>query len=199
MKHRRASLARSLGLACVLIALAAGAAPSTRAAEVDREDGFLTAYAYTLFPSGARLRLDPRDDAADDLALVAVFRRALERRGHIVDPASPLVLSFDLVQEDDVSMAERRAPGAGSTTGEAMVVQLGRGPDQQRPRADSSTYARYRLSVAVDDRRTGRRAWSAEMLFATDYRGHLGAAQAVVPVVLDSLGQTVNRLSITFD
>lgn len=189
------ALALRLGLILVIIAFAFVVAPPALAAAVDREDGFLTAYAYTLFPSGARVRLDPRDDAADDLALVAVFRRGLERRGHIVDPASVLVLSFDLVQDDDVSLADR---GGTAATGDALVVQLERSSDQ-RARPDSSNHARYRLSVAVDDRRTGRRVWSADLLFAADYRGHLGAAQAVVPVLLDSLGQTVNRMSITFD
>jgi len=188
-------LALRLGLALAVLVFATIARSPTLAAGVDREDGFLTAYAYTLFPSGARVRLDPRDDAADDLALVAGFRRGLERRGHIVDPASVLVLSFDLVQDDDVSLADRGGDPAGD---EALVVQLGQ-PANQRRRADPGTYARYRLSVAIDDRRTGRRVWSAELLFATDYRDHLGAAQAVVPVLLDSIGQTVNRRSITFD
>ena len=165
-------------------------------AEVDREDGFLTAYAYTLFPSAARVRLDPRDDAPDDLALVTGFRRGLERRGHIVDSAATLVLSFDLGIEDDVSLVDRR--GGTATTGDAVVVRVGP-PEGIRSRPSAGELVRYRLSVAVDDRRTGRRVWSGDLLFAANDRGHLSAAQAVLPVLLDSLGQTVNRLSITFD
>jgi hypothetical protein len=180
-------------LGCALAALIVAAAPAQAAAPpIDREDGFLTAYAYMLFPGGARMRLDPRDDAEEDLALVISFRRALERRGHIVDAGATLVLSFDLTIDDDIAPAARE----GGASGGSVVVPIARGELRGRPAADAS---RYRLSVAVDDRRTGRRVWSAEALFAADYRGVVPTAQAMVPVLLDSLGQTVNRLSITFE
>ena len=175
----------------MLLALGAAAMPS-RAATLDREDGFLTAYAYVLFPPGARLHVDPRDDAEEDLALLATFRRALERRGHIMDPAATLVLAFDMTIDDDVALAGREA----EADGPAVVVPVGRGRSGVRASTDLT---RYRLSVVVDDRRNGRRIWSAEALFATDPRGAVPAAQAMVPVLLDSLGQTVNRLSITFE
>jgi hypothetical protein len=180
---------RVAALGVALAALIAAAAQSA-GATVDREDGFLTAYAYTLFPTAARLKLDPRDDAEEDLALVNSFRRALERRGHLVDTAATLVLSFDLTVDDDISPAGRISEPPGSS----VVVPINRGT---RPAGLEMT--RYRLSVAVDDRRTGRRVWSAEVLFAADYRGVVATAQAVVPVLLDSLGQTVNRISITFE
>jgi len=187
-----ASAAQALIVAMLL------AMPSPTAGAAEREDGFLTAYAYSLFPSGARVRLDPRDDAADDMALMASFRRALERRGHMLDPSATLVLSFDLIQEDDVALADRPAAGDVGTSGEVMVVRVER-PGDARNRLAASELARYRLSVSIDDRRTGRRVWSAELLFAADYRGHVVAAQAMVPVLLDTVGQTVNRLSITFE
>jgi hypothetical protein len=176
----------ALGLA--LAALLWAAAPSA-GATVDREDGFLTAYAYMLFPTGARLRLDPRDDAEEDLALVNSFRRALERRGHLIDTTATLVLSFDLTLDDDISPSGRISEPPGSS----VVVPV------NRARPAGLELTRYRLSVAVDDRRTGRRVWSADALFSADYRAVVATAQAVVPVLLDSLGQTVNRLSITFE
>jgi hypothetical protein len=179
-------------LGVVLLALSAAAAMPGRAATLDREDGFLTAYAYALFPPGARLHVDPRDDAEEDLALLATFRRALERRGHVIDPAATLMLGYDLNIDDDVALAGREAEAGGPT----VVVPIGRGSSGVRASTDLT---RYRLSVVVDDRRSGRRLWSAEALFAADPRSAVAAAQAMVPVLLDSLGQTVNRLSITFE
>jgi len=176
------------------------AAPLPAWAEDDQiahEDGYFTAYAYALLSTGTRIRVDPRDDADEDLALVTTFRRALERRGHSVDPTAGLVMSFDLEVEDDLTLANRPpvSPGA---KGDAVVVHIGR-PAGARGRADSRELPRYRLSVSLDDHRTGRRIWSAEALFAAEYRSAVTTAQAVVPVLLDSIGQTVSRLSLTFD
>lgn len=185
------------------------------AAEVRRDDAVLTAYAYAAYPSGAPVRLDPRNDAGDDPALLPGFARALERRGHRVDPAAALVLSFDLVPDDDVALPGRGpagetlvmplgAPGARVELGSdaslhfRLSVPLGQAGDARgRPAAGDA--ALYRLSVELDDRRAGRRIWSADLLFAADRRGHLGVAQAMVPVLLDRLGQTVDRLGITFE
>lgn len=180
-----------LGIA--LAVLGAAAAMPGRAATLDREDGFLTAYAYALFPPGARLHVDPRDDAEEDIALLANFRRALERRGHMIDSTATLVLAYDLAIDDDVALAGKEAEAGAAPS---VVVPIGRSPSGLRAATDLT---RYRLSVSVDDRRNGRRMWSAEALFAAEPRNVVPAAQAMVPVLLDSLGQTVNRLSITFE
>jgi len=181
-------------LGVALAALGVAAAMPGRAASVDREDGFLTAYAYVLFPPGARLQLDPRDDGVEEMALLPTFRRALERRGHTIDPAATLVLAYDMTIDDDVALAGREAQGDDVP---AIVVPLGRGVTGARSGAADLT--RYRLSVSVEDRRSGRRTWSAELLFAAEPRGAVPAAQAMVPVLVDSLGQTVNRRSITYE
>jgi len=189
--------------------------PSAAAeAEADREDGYLTAFAYLPYPAGAPLQLDPRDDATDVLALLATFRRVIERHGHTVDPAADLMLTFDLVQEDDLSLIDRRGgqrPPVMSFGGRSDPrVEFGINPEPRfslvvplgeslgtigRPPGD---IAHYCLSAAVTERRSRRRVWSAELRFAADYYNHLAVAHAMVPVLLDALGQTIGRLSVTY-
>lgn len=184
--HRVAALA--------LLFLAALPARVWPADQADgREDGFITAYAYAAMPNAARLRLDPRDDAQDVLALAPFLRERLQRRGHAVDGAANLALSFGLGLDDDLSLSDRGA----AAPGDSLTVHID--APETRLRRDQRDLNRYRLSLAIDDRGSGRRIWSAEAVFAADYRASVPIARAVAGVMLESLGRSVSRLSLIFD
>jgi len=196
---------------CLALLLVA-AAPAAQ--EARRTDAVLSAFAFADLVPGAALRLDPRDDGGDDPALLPDFAEGLRLRGHRIDPAATLAMSFDLAADDSVALPGRgpgseslvlplATPGARLELGAdvslhfRMTVPLGEAGDG-RPHTASRTTS-YRLSVELDDRRARRRVWSAELLFAADQRMRLEIARALLPLLLDSLGRSVDRLSVSFE
>jgi hypothetical protein len=211
MLHRLFALAGSL-----LAYAAAGGEQSDGAAEMARDDSVLSAYAFASYSPLARLRLDPRSDDADDVALLADVRMLLEQRGHVIDPAATQVLSFGLIGENDTIQ------GGSSTRNDAdhalrfPLGQVGNARTQLNvdeegfhlrvvlPLGTTGTHARsgqrrHGLSVELDDRQAARRIWSGEVHFNAPDAGHLAVARVLLPVLLDALGQTVGPLRIHLD
>jgi hypothetical protein len=210
-------LRRVFALAGGLLAYVAVSGNSSGgASEIARDDGILSAYAFASYAPLARMRLDPRSDDADDVALLADVRMLLEQRGHVIDPAATQVLSFGLIVESDTLQARSSAR---TDADHALRFPLGQIGDAQTqlnvdeegfhlrmvlPLGTTGTHVRsearrYGLSVELDDRQAARRIWSGEVHFNAPEASHLAVARILLSVLLDALGQTVGPLKIHLD
>ena len=188
-------------LTCAAL-LAAHAAGAQGAGE-----GLLNAVAYKPLPAGGAITVRPLDNSDENLVLQQEFESALRAQGRTVAADAPLILTFEV----------RDTVGAWSTRDRRSIIELeghgdGIGGDTHRARVNlynSSrggvfnegrgsgtsimTPSQYRLDATLDQRSNGRRLWQAWATADLGQSDSLDLTRAMVPVMVQSLGQTVKR------
>ena len=191
-------------LAAVVALLAIGAA---RAAEGD--GGQIYAASYAAIPAGADLRVEAPARSADVDRLKQLIEWELGDRGYGITEDAPFVLTFstgaDYAASDGSDTRLLEVDGAGGnsgTTGAQAVVsvfssQEGNSLLDYEPSTPDVYSSRYNLIMSVRDAESGRSVWKGQA--HADVRGSdpLSVTESLVPVVVDTLGQSVNGRSFT--
>jgi len=192
--------------AFLLAVVAALAGFSAAAQEIGQ--GLLNAVAYRPLAADASIAVQPLDNSDANMALKEIFENQLKARGYAVSDGAPLVLTFET----------RDTIGVWSGYGQRTVIELSNNPDRvgsQTPMVrlnlfDSSrggmlnqgrspsgdtpmTRSQYRLDVSIDSRGDGKRLWQGWTIADLGQRDGPGLSKAMVPVLVESLGQTVKR------
>ena len=170
-------------------------------------NGLLNAVAYASMPGDKAVAVRALDNSTESLALKAQFERELQARGYSVAKDAAMVLSFEV--RDVVgawTAGERRAfleleARGGRVGGERASAKLNifdsdRGGIFNKGRGDATsitTPSRYRLDATVDDARSGKRLWQAWAVADLRHADGPTLTRAMVPVVVENLGNTVKR------
>lgn len=169
-------------------------------------EGEINAVAYSPLPQGAAIRVRPLDNSDTNLFLQKEFERLLRARGYRVSDDAAYVLSFDTRNEAGAwvdkgrrTVLELDAHG-GRDGGEFAQVRLNIFDSQRGGLINEgdggtavTTPAQSAMEITVDESRTGRRiwqAWTSTNLKSTDSEA---VSRAIVPAVVDELGQPVSR------
>lgn len=199
---RRLLLAAPVALASVLLA---GAAPVPAAAVEQTVEAALNAQSYTAVPRApVEVRLYTRTGEVTDLRAQAT--RALEAAGwQVVDTGGALAFSLELTGDDPI--ARRGEPGVlavegfrGSSgastdrlyarlklysTTESSVLTGRQSPD------DRAVGGGTRIQADVTDLSDGRRLWQGWVMVDAAGRPPEAAAEKMLPLLIDSIGETV--------
>jgi hypothetical protein len=179
----------------------------------DPREGMLYAASYVPIPQGSQVAIHLLDDNDGSRDLAESFRRELTARGFRIVDRAPFTLTFWLTGTFDTGEQQARR----------TIIELG-GEGGSNPRTDTDvearvnlfstrggglfqdpptrgdkvrTGSRYRLYASVREEATGRRAWTGQAHL--DVRGGdpMSVAEALIPVLSGSFGQTVRRQSFT--
>ncbi len=190
----------------LLACLAALAGLEAAAQEIG--EGLLNAVAYKPLARDASIAVQPLDNSDANMVLKEIFENELKARGYAVSDDAPLVLTFET----------RDTIGVWSGYGQRTVIELSNNPDRvgsetpmvrlhlydssrggmltegQRPGGDTRmTPSQYRLDASIDSRSDGKRLWQAWTIADLGQRDGLSLSKAMIPVVVESVGQTVKR------
>ncbi len=174
--------------------------------------GSLNAVAFANLPSGTAVTVRAFDNSNENLALKKFFEAALAAEGYVVSPDAPLIFSFET--SDDIgayslggtrSVLELQGSTGSASNDEAARIRLnlfdsGRGGIFNEGRDDRTnvvTPASFRIDIAVNDSRDGRRLWQAWAVASPQGGGRAAAARAMAPIIVKALGQTVKESSFT--
>jgi hypothetical protein len=194
----------SLGflLAVLGIGLALPVAPATAA------EGTVNAVSYKQIPSGQPMAVQAWDNSDENLELAKEFTAILIAQGFRVADDAPLVISFTT---RDVlgywSAGKRRhlleVEGHGGRTGgenarvmlnlyssQGGVLNKGKEPGNVVP-------SKYMLEVTLDQRK-GERLWQGEATAALLRTDGFSLLRAMLPALLNHMGQTVRRKTVKF-
>ncbi|MCC6470829.1 MAG: hypothetical protein IT563_21115 [Alphaproteobacteria bacterium] len=196
-----------------LWALAAVATASPLRAQETPREGMLYAASYVAIPPGSPVTIHLLDDNDGNRDLAETFRRELTARGFKVVERAPFTLTFWLTGTFDTGEQQARRSlveiggegGSSARTDNDVEARVnlfstrGGGLFQDPPvRGDKArTGSRYRLYASVKEEGSGRRAWLGQAHL--DVRGGdpLAIADAMVPILSGSFGQTVRRQPFT--
>ncbi len=177
------------------------------AAAQGTDQGLLNAVAYQPVPADTAIRVRPLDNSDDNLVVQKDLEEALRGAGYTVAEDAPLVLTFEIRNEQGAwsdsgtrTLLELQARG-GETGGESArarfnIFDSGRGGLLNRGRGKGTTIVTptmYRLDATLDDRTAGRRLWQAWTTAPLGQWTALPLTRAMVPAVVDNIGQTVRR------
>ncbi len=172
------------------------------------DSGLLNAVAYKDVPTAAAITVRPLDDSDDNLILKQEFEKALQNRGYRIVQDSPLVLTFET--SDTVgAYTDRNARhvlelsgGGGRGGGEDARARVnvfdsvsGGLMNTGEDTGDTSivTPSQYRLDVSLDDKADRKRLWQAWATADIARSDGRTLTRAMVPVIVQSVGQTVRR------
>ncbi len=182
---------------------------SALAAAGVRADGLMNAVSYQPLPSGAAIFVRPMDNSDQNLTLQKDFEHALKRKGYTISETADLILTFET----------RDAAGAWTGGGPNPFIELSDNHDQtgvNAPRVrfnlfNSSrggllnpdrtettrmvTPSRFRIDATIDDKTNGKRLWQGWSTTDIGAGGAGNLTRAMVPVLVDVVGQTVRRKS----
>lgn len=181
---------------------------STLAAGV-RADGLMNAVSYRPLPLGSAIFVRPMDNSDQNLTLQKDFENALRRKGYTISESADLILTFET----------RDAAGAWTGGGPNPYIQLSDNHDQtgiNAPRVrfnlfNSSrgglfnpdriettrmvTASSFRIDANIDDKTNGKRLWQGWSTTDIGPGGARDLMRAMVPVLVNIVGQTVRRKS----
>jgi len=172
------------------------------------KEGILNAIAYLPMPADRAIAVRPLDDTDENLKLQRDFEEILRARGYTITPDATLVLTF--YTRDEV--------GAWSDAGQRRVLELkqslaasgiqdpqvqlnlydsGRGGvfNKGRGRTSIVTPGRYRLDATIERRADGKRLWQGWSVADLGQFDTLELTRAMIPALVDGIGQTVKRKS----
>lgn len=174
------------------------------------KDGLLNAVSFKQLPAQAAIAVRVMDNSDDNLVLQAEFERVLRAKGHRVAEDASLILTFET----------RKVAGAWADEGRRTLVELhgggGVGDEEakvtvnlfnsrqggvlnkgERSGTSITTRGQLRVDVNVDERSTGKRLWQAWS--TTDQGGDddLSQNKAMVPILVENIGRTVKRQTIS--
>ncbi|MBT3551754.1 MAG: hypothetical protein HOO19_04065 [Rhodospirillaceae bacterium] len=171
-------------------------------------EGTVNAVSYKQIPSGTPMAVRPWDNSDENLELAKEFTAILLKRGFRVAEDAPLVISFST---RDVlgywSAGQRRhlleLEGHGGRTGgekarvmlnlyssQGGVLNKGKEPGNVVP-------SKYKLEVTLDQRK-GERLWQGEATAALLRTDGFSLLRAMLPALLNHMGQTVRRKTVKF-
>lgn len=174
-----------------------------------RADGLMNAVSYRPLPSGSAIFVRPMDNSDQNLTLQKDFELALRRKGYTISESANLILTFET----------RDAAGAWTGGGPNPYIELSDNHDQtgvNAPRVrfnlfNSSrgglfnpdrteitrmvTPSSFRIDATIDDKTNGKRLWQGWSTTDIGASGARNLTRAMVPVLVDVVGQTVRRKS----
>jgi hypothetical protein len=159
----------------------------------------LNAVAFDHYPAHGSIEVSVVDDSEENLAIASELKRALTERGFsLAADDGPLVLTIDT--GDFV--------GAWRTTGDTDRVRImddrgrlfpGGQLDVTRqvrlplPETTVVTPPQYRIDLTIDDRASGERIWQGWAIADLSQGEPAELARAMMPRLVDSIGQTVRE------
>lgn len=182
---------------------------SALAAAGVRADGLMNAVSYQPLPPGSAIFVRPMDNSDQNLRLQKDFEHALKRKGYTISENADLILTFET----------RDAAGAWTGGGPNPYVELSDNHDQtgvNAPRVRFNLFnsarggllnpdriqttrmvtpSRFRIDATIDDKTNGKRLWQGWSTTDIGASGARDLTRAMVPVLVDVVGQTVRRKS----
>jgi len=171
-------------------------------------EGTVNAVSYKKIPAGSAMEVRPWDNSDENLKLTEEFAAILVSRGVRVSAGAPLIISFNT---RDVlgywSAGERRhlleLEGHGGRSGgenarvrlnlyssQGGVLNKGKEPPSVIP-------SKYMLEVTLEQRK-GDRLWQGEATAALRRTDGFSLLRAMLPALLNHMGQTVHRKLVKF-
>lgn len=161
------------------------------------------AASYAPIPSGLAITVRPWDNNTANQRLKSKFTEALSQRGvALADLGAPLSLNFE-TEVDNIAVPEG-GPSLGqvqarnhesrvrlnfwSSTQDSLVTGR-RGGDI------AGGTVRYVLRATLDDRRSGQRLWQGQTSYDATSGDETTTFALMIPVLVESLGQTVRPRS----
>ncbi|MCB2102584.1 MAG: hypothetical protein KDE22_17030 [Rhodobacterales bacterium] len=172
-------------------------------------DATVNALAMRPLPQGATLVVRPLDDSDASKEIQVLFERALRDRGYPLAADGRLILTFETRDRIGTwssgnrrTLVEAHSRG-GRTGGEDAQVRLniydsdtGGVLARERQETARSQPSEYRMDVTIDDRQEKRRLWQGYATADLDRGDGRSLTKAIVPVLVDSLGQTVRSRKV---
>ena len=183
----------------------------------DRATGTVSARAYQALAPGSAIAVVPAQDSDQSQRLKSEIETALRARGYRVADGAPLVLEFyasevtggPVIGRSSVARAQERPDGLGRSEHSTLVPdstqrvptgvissigdELFGGKGAASRSSESSAGPRQvHLSIALDDRPAATRVWQGSA--SGELRGDdsFAATAALVPFLVNTLGQTVS-------
>ena len=171
-------------------------------------EGTVNAVSYKKIPAGSAMEVRPWDNSDENLKRTEEFAAILVSRGVRVSAGAPLIISFNT---RDVlgywSAGERRhlleLEGHGGRSGgenarvrlnlyssQGGVLNKGKEPPSVIP-------SKYMLEVTLEQRK-GDRLWQGEATAALRRTDGFSLLRAMLPALLNHMGQTVHRKLVKF-
>jgi len=189
-------------LAFLLVGLPLSSLPATAA------EGTVNAVSYKQIPTSQPMAVRSWDNSDENLKLAKEFTAILIKQGFRVADNAPLVISFST---RDVlgywSAGQRRhllelEGHGGRTGGEKARVMLNLYSSQggvlnKGKESGNVVPSKYMLEVTLD-RRKGERLWQGEATAALLRTDGYSLLRAMLPALLNHMGQTVRRKTVKF-
>ncbi|MHA1597429.1 MAG: hypothetical protein ACTSV1_01800 [Alphaproteobacteria bacterium] len=194
----------------LLLSLAVGFGGAMPVSAQGNNMGLLNAVAFKDISKGTPFSVRPLDNSDMNMALKAEFERILRRNGYTVSSDAALVISFETRDQigaystrDKRAVLELQARG-GREGGEDAKMRFNlfdsnTGGVFNRGKGETTiaTPTQYRIDITVDDAATGKRYWQAWAVADLTQPDSMALTRAMVPVLVENLGQTVK--SKTFE
>lgn len=208
MSRRACSMAAALLLAVVLPDVPAAQDAGVPGAVARSAPGMVTARTFRAPPAGFSVAVSPYDDSELNLTLKADFESSLAERWQ-ARVAEEAAAGFLLLFESEVvpanlaprppSLGSARVSGGGaevnvnvwSSTQDSVL-----GGRQEAPEAGSNV---FHINAVLRDRRSGEVAWQGDAYYVLREPESERVARALVPPLVDRIGQSVVREPLDFD
>jgi len=208
MSRRASGMAAALLLLAALPGLAAAQEAGVPGAVSRSAPGMITARTFQAPPAGFSVAVAPYDDSELNLKLKADFEASLAERWQ-ARPTKESAAGFLLLFETEVvpanlapappSLGSARVSGGGaevnvnvwSSTQDSVL-----GGRQEAPAAGSNV---FHINAVLRDRHSGEVAWQGDAYYVLREPESERVARALVPPLVDRIGQSVVREPLTFD
>ncbi|MBK8175884.1 MAG: hypothetical protein IPK66_11645 [Rhodospirillales bacterium] len=159
----------------------------------------LNAVAFQPMPKAAALEVRVLNDSADNLAIKRELETALAAHGYSVGASeAPLIMTIDTGEDvgawqypsDSGSIRMMDDRGRLFPQGELNVTRMARLP---LPKTTVVTPPQYRLGLTLDARANGVRLWQGWSIADLSQGEPAELAQAMVPKLAESVGETVRE------
>lgn len=175
----------------------------------ERDAGYVTAFACGSYSKAAPVTLYALDDSKDYRAVFDRLRGELKSRGVTEQEGAPIRVQLDIQATRQAARRKGRDLGRisrGNAYNEKTQVDvnlwsnkkdsvLGGRRDEVLQQAED----RIRVQILVTDHRNGRCQWQGEAVHDLAGRDTVRTARALLPYLLDHLGQSVRQERIVVD
>jgi hypothetical protein len=188
-------------------------------AAADDGPGQIITRSFAALPVPLVVNVEPDDNTRTNMTLATRMSRELAQRGYQV-PAdrAPLILRFDSEIRSNVSSAgaryQRDASGAADSdmsigaagppdrsVGVANLLSstYGRGMIGERSSDDYSRPLRYVVNARIEDRQSGSLIWQGHASYDSERTDSDPILEAMVPLLVAEVGQTVRDRRFSLD
>jgi len=172
-------------------------------------EGQLNAVSFKPLPMPLSLSVQPLDNSDLNMALKKEFEGKLREKGHIIDENANMVLTFETRDEigawktrNKRAVLELQAKG-GREGGENAKMRFnlfdsntGGMFNEGKGETSIVTPSQYRMDVTIDNRSNGKRHWQGWMTANLGHSSGQALTRAMVPILVEKIGQTVKRQQI---